>query len=202
MLRRLVDFCAGRTAIYDRLRNWLEGDFRMQAEVIAGEGLPECGRVIDVGCGTATFARLFDPDRYVGIDLDAVYVGGARRRAPGHTFHQMDATSTDFPAGSFDGGLVVGVLHHLDDATAAAVLDELRRVVKPGGRMLIMEQTHSPWTNPIGRFVNHFDKGGFIRSPEEYGRLIGPRFRIARSSRRRSGFVDYVVIAGSAHDSA
>lgn len=173
----------------------------MQAEVIAGEGLPECGRVIDVGCGTATFARLFDPDRYVGIDLDAVYVGGARRRAPGHTFHQMDATSTEFPEGSFDGGLVVGVLHHLDDATAAAVLGELRRVVKPGGRMLIMEQTHSPWTNPIGRFVNHFDKGGFIRSPEEYGRLIGRRFRIARSSRRRSGFVDYAVIAGSAHDS-
>lgn len=195
MLQQLVDFCAGRTAIYDRLRDCLEGGFRMQAAAIRREGLDRCGRVIDVGCGTATFSKMFYPDNYVGIDLDPVYVEGARARAPQHTIRQMDATAMQFPDGSFDGGLVVGVLHHLDDDTAAAVLDELRRILRAGGRALVMEQTHSPWTNPIGRLINRFDKGRFIRAPEEYSRLLGRRFRVTHSSTARSGFVDYAIFA-------
>jgi ubiquinone/menaquinone biosynthesis C-methylase UbiE len=100
-----------------------------------------------------------------------------------------------FPDDSFDGGLVVGVLHHLDDGTAAAVLAELRRVVRAGGCVLVMEQTHSPWTNPVGRLINRFDKGGFIREASEYSRLLNRRFRVAHSSTARSGFVDYAIFS-------
>lgn len=200
MLRRLVNFCAGRTAIYDSLRHWLEGNFRMQADAIRREGLDRCGKVIDVGCGTATFSKMFPADDYVGIDLDPVYVEGARLRAPQHAIRQMDATRMDFPPASFDGGLVVGVLHHLDDATAAAVLDELRRVVRPKGRILVMEQTHSPWTNPIGRLVNRFDKGAFIRAMGDYASLLARSFNVVEACRARSRFVDYAMFVLTAGD--
>ena len=108
------------------------------ADFAAARGL----RVLEIGCGLGTdgaqFARAGAD--YTGVDLTDAAVSLARRRfelfdLPGK-FRTADAENLDFPEESFDLVYSHGVLHHTPD-TAAAVR-EIRRVLRPGGRAIVM----------------------------------------------------------------
>ena len=62
-------------------------------------------------------------------------------------FSLMDANNLEFPDETFDMVFGGSILHHLDFVRA---LDEIRRVLKPGGRMLFVEPLDN---NPIGKIV-------------------------------------------------
>lgn len=194
VIQRTIDFCASRTVIYNGLRNFLEGGFRKQGAIIRAELGGIGGMVIDVGCGTGTYAGLFDPGRYIGIDIDPRYVSAAARRWRGHQFSQMDATAMRFEDGTFAAGLLAGVVHHLDDRLALSVLLELRRVICRGGKLMFLDQTHSPASNPVGCMINRMDKGDRIRCLADYRALVSAYFVIEDESIMRSRFVDYVVL--------
>ena len=93
-------------------------------------------RVLDVGCGTGyTLSRLPNTVRATGIDISSTSVALARERAPHATIVQGSATALPFDDGAFDACIALDVLEHLDDDLDAA--RELRRVVRPGGVVLI-----------------------------------------------------------------
>jgi SAM-dependent methyltransferase len=98
--------------------------------------------VLEIGCGLGTDGAQFAKAgaHYTGIDLTEAAVELARRRfelfkLPG-TFRVADAEQLDFPDNSFDLVYSHGVLHHTPD-TAAAVR-EIHRVLRPGGRAMVM----------------------------------------------------------------
>src|SRR5688572_10643015 len=98
--------------------------------------------VLEVGCGLGTDGAQFAKAgaRYTGIDLTDAAVELAKRRfelfdLPG-TFRVADAERFDFPDSSFDLVYSHGVLHHTPD-TAAAVR-EIHRVLRPGGKAVVM----------------------------------------------------------------
>lgn len=104
--------------------------------------------VLEVGCGNGVFlpllARAVGPaGRVVGLDHAPTFVAAARARVAeqgldGHvTVEEGDAYRLPFPDASFDAAHCERVLMHLDDPTAA--LRELRRVVRPGGRVVAVE---------------------------------------------------------------
>jgi ubiquinone/menaquinone biosynthesis C-methylase UbiE len=99
-------------------------------------------RVLEVGCGLGTdgarFARA--GALYTGVDLTEAAVSLARRRfelegLPGE-FRVADAEALKFEDGSFDLVYSHGVLHHTPDARAA--VGEIRRVLTPKGRAVVM----------------------------------------------------------------
>jgi ubiquinone/menaquinone biosynthesis C-methylase UbiE len=116
-------------------------------------------RVLDVACGTGmiTFeaARAVGPDgRVFGIDLSAQMVDAARLRAskkqlPSNTeFARMDAESLALPDASFDLALCALGLMYVPDPERA--LGEMRRVLRPGGRMVVAvwgERSHCGWAD-------------------------------------------------------
>jgi ubiquinone/menaquinone biosynthesis C-methylase UbiE len=99
-------------------------------------------RVLEVGCGIGTdgleWAR--GGARYVGLDLTREAVGQARQRFglydQPQRFLQGDAENLPFRDASFDVVYSFGVLHHTPDTQRA--IDEVHRVLRPGGRALIM----------------------------------------------------------------
>jgi SAM-dependent methyltransferase len=87
------------------------------------------GRVLDLGSSTGSFRHQDFPFTTVRVDLDAVRV------APGVAFVQANASLLPFRAGAFDAVVCNHSLEHFVGLEAA--LDEIGRVLKPGGCVFV-----------------------------------------------------------------
>jgi SAM-dependent methyltransferase len=98
--------------------------------------LPLGARVLDLGCAFGFGTRLLTP-RYqaFGHDLSAPYIERARRTVSGATFTQGPAEAVPYPDAYFGGVLLLDVLEHVPDEQA--VVDEIARVLKPGGQLIL-----------------------------------------------------------------
>jgi sterol 24-C-methyltransferase len=126
--------------------------------------LPAGTLVLDAGCGRgAVAARLATGFglRVEGIDILPGDVRGARRRAARRgaagraRFQVMDYARLAFPDGHFDGAYTMETLVHAPDPPA--VLGELRRVLKPGGRLALFEYSMAPRAELTTRQRRVFD---------------------------------------------
>jgi ubiquinone/menaquinone biosynthesis C-methylase UbiE len=109
-------------------------------------------RVLEAGCGTgAQTVHLAgnSPDAAItSVDLSAASLDAARQRvaAAGRRnvrFQQADLFALPFADGSFDDVFLCFVLEHLAEPTRA--LQALRRVLKPGGTLTVIEGDHGSW---------------------------------------------------------
>jgi SAM-dependent methyltransferase len=196
IVQRLVDSAAAQPLVFDALRWVLEAGYRGERLVLEREGVLRAGRVLDLGCGTGALAGLFAPDRYQGVDPNPRYIARANSARPGHRFAVMDGRRLELESSSFDAVVIGGVVHHLSDPDALAILREARRVLAPaGGRLVMWEDipTLSRW-NLIGSLVHRLDEGDHIRPQEAYLRLVESVFGPARHYTMSSGVCDYVVM--------
>lgn len=94
--------------------------------------LPSDALVLDAGCGEGRFRPLFQHQRLIGVDMA---VGD-----PAWNYDSLDAIcdlhALPFPNGSMDAALCIVVLEHVKEP--GRVLSELARVLKPGGRLLLV----------------------------------------------------------------
>lgn len=197
MLRPLVNALARQPPIFDALRYLLEGGFREHHRLLQQYLPAGTGRVLDIGCGTGIYAAHFAPADYLGIDVSADYVQAAARRCPDHRFVVMNACHMQLPDQPFAAAFISGVLHHLSDSEATALLQGAARVVRHGGRLLIWEDIPAQWWNPVGQVAHALDLGSHIRRPGQYRQLIEANAQILESHTLRSGFMDYVVFVCS-----
>ena len=155
-----TDFTADDVAagvVYDKGINLYMGDALGPENNLTGDTLlaylrekhPDFrpARLLDMGCaiGNATlvWARAFPEAEVHGIDVGAPVLRYAHARAqalgvPVH-YSQQNAEATDFEAGSFD--LVVShiMLHETSKSALVRVMQESRRLLRPGGLMLHLE---------------------------------------------------------------
>jgi demethylmenaquinone methyltransferase/2-methoxy-6-polyprenyl-1,4-benzoquinol methylase len=98
-------------------------------------------RVLDACCGTGdlALASARTGARVTGVDFSERMLERARRKAPEVEWVQGDALALPFSDGSFDAATVGFGVRNLDDLEAG--LAELRRVLRPGGRLGILEIT-------------------------------------------------------------
>jgi ubiquinone/menaquinone biosynthesis C-methylase UbiE len=120
---------------------------------------PATGRVLEVGAGSGlNFKHYRDVSELVALDPDPVLLARARRRAATTSFPvrlvRGDAQALPFPDASFD--TVVETLIFCTVPDARRGLRELRRVVKPGGAIHLLEHVRNgrPW---IGRFQDFIE---------------------------------------------
>jgi len=98
-------------------------------------GLPLTGRILEVGCGEGNNLVVRGVDA-VGIDLSRTSLRTAVTRSRG-PFAQADAARLPFAEGAFDTVFARDLLHHVDDARA--VVAEMVRVCRPGGKVCILD---------------------------------------------------------------
>jgi SAM-dependent methyltransferase len=117
-------------------------------------------------------AYLPDVD-YLGVDISAKYIEAAKARygARGRfVCRDLAQVAADEPH-AFDAVLLLGVLHHLDDATALHALEVARDALKPGGRMVAIDATVFGGQSRIAKVLAKMDRGRHVRSPDGYVEL-------------------------------
>jgi demethylmenaquinone methyltransferase/2-methoxy-6-polyprenyl-1,4-benzoquinol methylase/phosphoethanolamine N-methyltransferase len=132
--------------------------------------------VLDVGCGTGTLALALEASMGTaevhGIDASPEMIGVAREKAAKAgadiDFQVALIEAIPFPDATFDLVTSSLMLHHLPDDLKRRGFDEIRRVLKPGGRFMAMDfAAHSH--SPLGHLLSIF---GHSRGESMVGRLM------------------------------
>ncbi|MEQ1805621.1 MAG: methyltransferase domain-containing protein [Burkholderiaceae bacterium] len=142
-LQRRVQRYGWDLAAQDYEALWQAQLAKAQAALLTCAALMPGERVLDVACGTGLVslaaAASVGPHGHVhGVDLSGHMVGAAQQRAAdrgiAHTsFTRMDGEALDFPDASFDVVMcALGLMYMPDPAQAVR---EMRRVLRPGGRL-------------------------------------------------------------------
>ncbi len=110
------------------------------------------GSALDVACGsgklTAVLARMAGPSGHVvGLDFSRQMLEVARSEHPGIEFLDGDALNLPFEDAGFDASTIAFGLRNLADPVRG--LREMLRVVRPGGRAVVLEFVRPP-NGPVG----------------------------------------------------
>jgi ubiquinone/menaquinone biosynthesis C-methylase UbiE len=116
---------------------------RKHTDVIR-ELLPPRGkRLLDVGCGDGALTRFLAREgaTATGIDISEPTLARARaaEQMPGADFAVGVGEKLPYPDRSVDAVIYMNALHHVPVQAIAAAVEEAARVLKPGGRLLVVE---------------------------------------------------------------
>jgi ubiquinone/menaquinone biosynthesis C-methylase UbiE len=129
--------------------------------------------VLDVGCGTGTLAiaakrRVDSSGRVYGIDASPEMIARAGKKAKKAgvevTFENAVAEKMPFTGGTFDAVLATVMLHHLGRKARQLCAWEMRRVLKPGGRVLVVDFGGA--AHEKRNLLAHFHRHGHVKLPE------------------------------------
>ncbi|HEX8084435.1 MAG TPA: class I SAM-dependent methyltransferase [Solirubrobacteraceae bacterium] len=171
-VRAMFDRIAG---VYDLMNGVMTAGmhhrWRSRAADLAGVG--PGSRVLDVATGTGDLAIELASRgaEVVGMDFSEEMLAIARRKAPSLRFAAGDAHDLDFASDSFDACTVGFGARNFGDLGRG--IAEMRRVARPGGKVVILEIT-TPTKPPLSTFFSlWFDRvvpklGRFAGDPDAY----------------------------------
>jgi ubiquinone/menaquinone biosynthesis C-methylase UbiE len=133
--------------------------------------------VLEIGVGNGSHALLLaqNSKQFVGIDLTEYAVNSTKKRMEafgvGNTrIQQMSAEKLEFPDNCFDFVWSWGVIHHTADTSAA--LQEIYRVLKPGGSATIMVYYRSFWHTYIYAGFFHGVVKGYLLKEKSVHKVL------------------------------
>ena len=212
-VRAMFDRVAG---VYDLLNTVMSAGLHhhWRERAIDLAGVSRGDRVLDVATGTGDLAialarRVAPGGEVIGSDFSEEMLARARHknRSPQTlSFEWGDALDLSYPDDSFDAATVGFAARNYADL--AAGLREMRRVVRPGGRVVVLEFT-TPTRLPLSAFYKvWFDRvvpllGRFSNDPDAYAylpnsvkRFPGPRALAAEMERAGLCEIRYLLTAG------
>ncbi|HEX4483993.1 MAG TPA: methyltransferase domain-containing protein [Solirubrobacteraceae bacterium] len=149
---------------------WYRGRRSVLDKVIADMRLPARAEILDAGCGSGR--NMIDLARHgtvTGVELSQASVELARKRDAGEVI-EGSVLEMPFEVGRFDLAASLDVIEHLEDDLAA--LRELRRVVKPGGTLLVTVPAYQ-WLWSGHDVVNHHYRRYTRRTLQRVGEQAG-----------------------------
>ena len=131
------------------------------------------GEVVEFGCGTGHFTKVIAPnaEQVIATDLSDEMLAVAREQLKGLsnvTLQKAAVERTTFPPQRFDTVLMANVIHVVGNPRAA--LRESQRILKAGGRLLIVSFTSygmAPWDR-IALSLRYLQKFGIPRHSRNY----------------------------------
>ena len=138
---------------------------------LARVDLASTRRVLDVGCGPGTNARVFAGCEYVGIDINPEYIRAAAARYPGRWVVGDVTDETIFPDDQFDCVFASSLMHHLDDEAVRSLLKRMARLTAAGGKVHVLDLVLPPQAS-AGRALARLDRGRFARPIEHWRSLF------------------------------
>jgi len=199
-VRAMFDTIAPRYDLVNRVMTF-RMDVGWRRRSVRALALPAGSRVLDLACGTGDLCTelVRSGHRPVGVDLSFGMLVAARTRAP---LVHADVLGLPVPDGAVDGVTCGFALRNLEDLPR--FFTELARVVRPGGRIALLEVAEPP--NPLLRWGHglYFGKvvpriGGLLSDPAAY-RYLPRSVSYLPSGDRMLGMLDQVGFGQARHD--
>jgi SAM-dependent methyltransferase len=135
--------------------------------------------VLDIGCGPAHLLAHLPAVNYIGWEPNPKYVEQARQNYGARGTFNAGLFEPNQANGlsNVDIAIVSAVLHHMTDSEAKELFSLLRKVLKPGGRVVTLDNVFVDGQNPIARLLISVDRGRHVRSPERYLGLARTSFQ-------------------------
>ncbi|MFN8131812.1 MAG: bifunctional demethylmenaquinone methyltransferase/2-methoxy-6-polyprenyl-1,4-benzoquinol methylase UbiE [Solirubrobacteraceae bacterium] len=212
-VRAMFDGIAG---VYDRMNSvmtaGLHHHWRRRAADLAAVG--PGSRVLDVATGTGDLAlelarRVAPTGRVVGADFSEAMLDGARAKAPAGLpvrFEWANALSLPYDDDTFDAATVGFGARNFSDLGAG--LGEMARVVRPGGRVVVLEIT-TPQRPPLSGFYRLWfdrivpalgraagDSSAYTYLPSSVKRFPGPEALAAELDAAGLDRIRWILTAG------
>lgn len=161
-------------------------DRRWRASCLDMLALAAPARVLDLACGTGDLTRLLEARRMEAVGADLSF--GMLRRARSRTVRRLvegDAETLPFRDGSFDGAVSGFAMRNLSNLPASFA--ELARVIRPGGRIAILDvgeptlpvvrAAHGIWFHHAVPFIGGLlsDRSAYAYLPRSVSYLPEPR---------------------------
>ncbi len=159
--------------------------------------------VIDIACGTGELERLLiNADsqlkqlNIVGVDISEKMLDMARLKLPNLEFIKASAIALPFPNHSFDLAITASAFHYFEHPIT--VLNEIRRILKPKGKLIILDWCRDYWScKALDLFLKIFDpahKGCYTQSElNDFFTTSG--FNVTREQKQKLGIFWGVMIA-------
>jgi ubiquinone/menaquinone biosynthesis C-methylase UbiE len=137
---------------------------------------PPAEHILDIGCGPKSWLWQVG-EHPVGLDLTYSYC---------RAFHEEtepavmgSAARLPFGPESFEEVWSIGMFHHLPDELMQQALDEMRRVCRGNGHVLVVDAVLPvrAWQRPLAYAIRRADRGRFVRSQAALENLLPERSR-------------------------
>jgi ubiquinone/menaquinone biosynthesis C-methylase UbiE len=199
-LGRVLHWAAGYDLLVWLLTHRSDRVFREQliglAHLAAGES------VLDIGCGTGTLAivakgQVGATGKVFGIDASPAMIARANSKAGKAgidvTFKTAVAEALPFPEAQFDVVVSTLMLHHLPRKVRQQCAREIRRVLKPEGRVLVVDFAHASKSG----FLAHFHRHGHVDPPDVVAVLEEAELRCVESGPVGISSLHFVLAAAA-----
>jgi ubiquinone/menaquinone biosynthesis C-methylase UbiE len=170
--------------VYDFIQNVLGSkklDFVLVNEYIK----PSDGQnILDFGCGTGKIVKSlhnFSNIKYFGIEPNAKYVIGGKNRYSQYLnvqFYTGSLEVLEIISEKFDTIIVSAVLHHLHVESWSKIINTLYKRLKPGGKIVLLDNVFHPNQNLIAKFLIRLDRGISVVSIDQYLNLIDGNYSV------------------------
>jgi len=179
--------------IYSIFQN-IMGAHRLRIRFVEEFVMPFSGcAILDIGCGPADILAYLPDVNYCGFDISDAYIARAKTRfGQRGKFYCLELTHSDIEKmPKVDIVFALGLLHHLDDESAIAVLQLAFQALKPGGRLLTFDPCFDAGQNIVSRFLVEIDRGQNVRSRAGYESIASAVFESPRVEVRHRAWIPY-----------
>jgi len=162
-------------------------------------------KILEIGCGngvgTLLIQEFFQPGAFVATEFDEslVEIAKIKNRGAKVSIEEGDATHLRFPDNEFDAVIGLSVIHHIPNWRDC--IDELHRVIRPNGLLIIKELSIETFESPFGRiarrwvshpydamlrkneFLEYVEQKGFqifVCQPHSMGYVLSDFFLVAK----------------------
>lgn len=141
------------------LRAWIQKKIEVR-ELRRRSSLPGGKHILEIGCGRGVGTKLiqknFQPKFIDAIDLDPRMIALAKKRVKDSSlsFQVASASRLPFKQNTFDAVVDFGIIHHIPDWKIC--LQELHRVLKPGGEIIMEDLSIDSFQTFFGKIYRPF----------------------------------------------
>jgi len=151
-------------------------------------------KILDIGCGPAEILEHIPKCEYHGYDIDKRSIKYAQRKYHQKNFHfyckRFNGNELK-KLPKFDFIIFFGILHHLKNEEASAILNLCKKKMKKNSKLLTEDPIFVERQNFIAKFLIKKDRGMNVRKKSEYINLLKKHFRNIKPKIVNQSFVPY-----------